>query len=232
LVHKRSVPVPRELVETLLGCQRAVLRRLEGEAGCKIVLEEGPDAAGGEDDAAAAEVGAASEEACALGEKALLEALKDPDALRLEVKKAGLLRSLAEGTAAAAAASAAAAAAGAAPAAAVPAAVTETFAVPNAMAGSIIGTGGENIKSVIMRTGAHVRVEAAALGQTERTVTVTGTAAAVAEARRLLNAQLEGAAAAAAAAAAAGGAGGGGGGAPPPGQASLQMQIPDERAGP
>jgi hypothetical protein len=57
--------------------------------------------------------------------------------------------------------------------------VVESFTVPNAMAGSIIGTGGENIRSVQSRTGAHVRVDAPAAGQSERTVTVTGTAAAV-----------------------------------------------------
>ena len=66
--------------------------------------------------------------------------------------------------------------------------VTIVFSVPTAVAGSVIGRGGENVQQIQQRTGARVSVQSAgdAAGASERNITVTGSAAATAEAKRLI----------------------------------------------
>jgi far upstream element-binding protein len=122
------------------------------------------------------------------------------------------------------------------------------------VAGRVIGRGGENIQAVQARTGTRVSVQAMdslAPGAAERLVTVVGSPAGVADAKKLLLAIVEDRMRAAAEGG--GGAGGGGGGGAPlmfvgagggpggallapagsvaGGAASVTVQIPDDRAG-
>lgn len=65
----------------------------------------------------------------------------------------------------------------------------DSFGVPNALVGYVIGKGGENIRDVQARTGTHVQIQREQdmmVGAQERLVTVSGPPAAVATAKQLI----------------------------------------------
>lgn len=66
---------------------------------------------------------------------------------------------------------------------------TEKLAVPNTCVGTIIGKGGETIRSLQQRSGAHIQLQRDAetpVGATERTVTISGSQENVEQAKQLL----------------------------------------------
>jgi far upstream element-binding protein len=264
--RRRRVALPEPgLVDLLLGSGGGPLKQLEAQTGCRILLrgrgvpgeggeDEGAD--GGEDaEEAHAVVLAAGEDAAERGERAVAALLGSPEA-QLELKKASLRNKLAEaavtggdsggGGGGGADAGAGGGEGGGEAAGGGAASVEEKFSIPNAVAGSVIGRGGENIQAVQARTGTRVSVQsldAVAAGAQERSVTVAGAPAGVAEAKRLLlqivedrlRAAAEGGSAAPLLVAPAGVPGGGAllapAGTVAGGAASVQVVIPDERAG-
>ena len=66
----------------------------------------------------------------------------------------------------------------------------EAFHIPSSSVGSVIGRGGETIRDIQSKSGAHVKIQPqneVQVGSTNRLVTISGTPATVAEARRLVN---------------------------------------------
>ncbi len=64
---------------------------------------------------------------------------------------------------------------------------TGTMSVPSNMVGKVIGRGGENIRAIQQRSGAHVNIEResdSAPGSTERKVFITGDPMAIERARQ------------------------------------------------
>jgi far upstream element-binding protein len=109
--------------------------------------------------------------------------------------------------------------------------VEDEVDVPNAMVGLIIGRGGENIRDLQLRSGAHIQIQRdsdAEPGSRTRRIMLKGEPDRVAKARSLIDGMIQereqelGGR---------GGGGGGGGRGAPPGGTSLQVPIPNDKVG-
>lgn len=121
---------------------------------------------------------------------------------------------------------------------------TVRFGVPVAMAGGIIGRGGENIRDIQTRTGAHVSMQPShevPPGSAERMVTVSGAPGAVAEAQQMIMMLLQNARPAMGSGGGGMGGGGmgmgmgggmgGGGGGGGAGNVNIAIPVPDSQVG-
>ena len=213
--------------------QGATQKRLESESGARVYLR-GRGASKDPSDPEASEdlhviIAGDTEEQVARAEALVNELVFAPHAA-LEAKRA-LLRSLADGGSGGAptGANAMPFGGGAGDGEAV-----EVLTVPNAAIGAVIGRGGETIRELQTRTGCRVQVQREAdvpLGSTDRTVTLTGPAAAVAAAKISVLAQVESRTAVGVPGAAPPGYGPGAGAGGPGGPVTLTVSVPEEAVG-
>ena len=184
----------------LVGPDGSNQKAIETETGCRLVFKDKD----GEDSLPSDEAGGctqlvlhgSSEEVVMKGEEVLLRIFSDQDAV-LEIKRKQMRATVSNNNNESSSSSNN----GAEPAPTTSSSSSESaesatpkhveaFHIPSSSVGSVIGRGGETIRDIQQKSGAHVKIQPqneVQVGSTNRLVTISGTPAAVAEARRLVN---------------------------------------------
>jgi rRNA processing protein Krr1/Pno1 len=234
----------------LVGPEGSNQKAFETETGCRLVFKDkdGEDSnpSEGISECIQLVLHGSSEEVVMKGEEVLLRIFADQDVI-LEIKKKQMRATVNSGSDAAPSTTFSSNSNSESAESSTPKYI-EAFHIPSGAVGSVIGRGGETIREIQQKSGAHVKIQPqqeVQVGSTSRLVTITGTPATVAEAKKLVNELVHtsqsnqspsGSSHSSSFHSNGGGSGSGGFAprgppAPSPGGPSATVQVPDDRVG-